>query len=367
VPNNIVIVLFYVLVGTSLFFGLINLIRSNVYDVRQSKLRRERAKHPHMRRLRQRPLTSVVVYANNDHRYISGCLEALVNSSYKKLEIIVADNASSDGTAKLVRQLIKKYPKLKIRLVAKKVRSSRSNAIGQAAKYAKGSLIAVIGANCTLDKQALKNSTLHLFHTDAEAVLLNTRTRHDYTIMGLADSLKSIMLGRAKKAGTLIIPGLDANNYAAVYTRDAFSKVAASGGKGLGNINSLRRLNLRLAYESLAIASIHGLQTSFSPTHVASAYKSVAAIHIFRNILSICEPFLVAFMVYVALEFSNPGYVALAWLCFTFLFALAIWADETKSPASKLWLTILGLAAYSLYLLRQLSGYLNFLVRPVYR
>src|SRR4051812_344461 len=49
VLNQIITLLFYTLVGCSLFFGLLNLVRSNVYDIRQSKLRRQRAKHPYAR------------------------------------------------------------------------------------------------------------------------------------------------------------------------------------------------------------------------------------------------------------------------------------------------------------------------------
>jgi glycosyltransferase involved in cell wall biosynthesis len=366
VLNNAITLLFYSFVASSLFFGLLNLIRSNIYDVRQSKLRRERAKHPFSRNLRRRPLASVLIYACNNAENISICLTALAANSYKKLEIVVVDNASADASAKLVREFIKKHPKMNIRLVAKKKAAPRRDAIAQAARYAKGDLIAIVDANCDVHKQAIRNCVLHMLHTSQQVVLLNTKADHDYTLMGLADNLKSILASRAKKAGSLITPGLDTHNYAAVYTSQAL-QIALASARGLDNINCLRRLGLTIGYESLATATIHGAKSTFDLPGTASGYKILRILHGARNLLAALEPFLVAFMVYVAVRFNNPGYIVLAWVSFTSLLALAIWSDETQDLLSKLRLTLLSVVAYSLYLIRQLLGYSRWLAQPAHR
>jgi GT2 family glycosyltransferase len=50
------------------------------------------------------PAVSVVVVTYNARAFISGCLEALLAQRYPRLQVIVVDNASSDGTPDAVRR-----------------------------------------------------------------------------------------------------------------------------------------------------------------------------------------------------------------------------------------------------------------------
>jgi len=50
------------------------------------------------------PLISVVVLNWNGHQVLESCLNSLYNQTYRPLEMIVVDNASTDGSADLVRQ-----------------------------------------------------------------------------------------------------------------------------------------------------------------------------------------------------------------------------------------------------------------------
>jgi glycosyltransferase involved in cell wall biosynthesis len=51
----------------------------------------------------ERPLVSVCVPAYNAERWIAGALESAVGQTYEELEIVVADNASTDATVELAR------------------------------------------------------------------------------------------------------------------------------------------------------------------------------------------------------------------------------------------------------------------------
>lgn len=55
------------------------------------------------------PLVSVLVPACNEEDGILVTLKSLLNSTYKNLEIIVIDNASTDNTKVNVRRLIRNY------------------------------------------------------------------------------------------------------------------------------------------------------------------------------------------------------------------------------------------------------------------
>jgi glycosyltransferase involved in cell wall biosynthesis len=54
------------------------------------------------------PLVSAVVPAYNAQKYISATLQSLVCQSYPNLEIIVADDGSSDQTSQFVKKWMKK-------------------------------------------------------------------------------------------------------------------------------------------------------------------------------------------------------------------------------------------------------------------
>ena len=57
------------------------------------------------------PLVSVIIPAWNGRVYLESCLSALLAQTYSPLEVIVVDNASSDGSADLVE---KKFPAVRL-------------------------------------------------------------------------------------------------------------------------------------------------------------------------------------------------------------------------------------------------------------
>src|ERR1700675_3651669 len=91
-----------------------------VYDLQATQRQRQQQAHPYARRYRHRPLVTVLVMAQNDEATIMRCLDSLRQNSYRKLQIVVIDNASSDKTRQHVKAFITDHPRLDIRLVAKR-------------------------------------------------------------------------------------------------------------------------------------------------------------------------------------------------------------------------------------------------------
>src|SRR2546423_14976021 len=61
-----------------------------------------RARIQHGRRVSaDRPLVSVCIPVYNAERWLAGALESAVAQTYEELEIVVADNASTDASAEI--------------------------------------------------------------------------------------------------------------------------------------------------------------------------------------------------------------------------------------------------------------------------
>ena len=65
------------------------------------------------------PLVSVIIPARNEERYVTAALESVAEQTWPldQIEIVVVDNASTDGTAAAVRAFMARQSELAIRLV----------------------------------------------------------------------------------------------------------------------------------------------------------------------------------------------------------------------------------------------------------
>lgn len=56
------------------------------------------------------PLVSIAIITYNQKKYLKECLESILTQDYKNLEIVVADDYSTDGTQEMLKEFVKKYP-----------------------------------------------------------------------------------------------------------------------------------------------------------------------------------------------------------------------------------------------------------------
>lgn len=62
------------------------------------------------------PIISVVIPCFNEERYIKDCVESLLANGWNpdKMEILIVDGNSSDGTTRILQELTKSYPQVKV-------------------------------------------------------------------------------------------------------------------------------------------------------------------------------------------------------------------------------------------------------------
>lgn len=106
------------------------------------------------------PFVSVIVPAYNEEEVIAKRIENLADLDYPKdkYEIIVVSAGSTDNTAGVVEDAIKKYAKKKptLRLIREEERKGKASAVNLGKKYARGDIILITDANSNFDENVLK-------------------------------------------------------------------------------------------------------------------------------------------------------------------------------------------------------------------
>ena len=92
------------------------------------------------------PLISIVVLCRNEKDFIAECLDSLLSSDYPKdrVEVLVADGMSQDGTRDIVQSYSKKHPSVRLVDNPKKIPATAAN---QGIRAAKGDLVMIAGAH----------------------------------------------------------------------------------------------------------------------------------------------------------------------------------------------------------------------------
>jgi GT2 family glycosyltransferase len=102
---------------------------------------------------------SVIVTNWNGLNLLKKYLEKVIQNSPEALEIILADDSSEDDSIKYVRELQKKYSKLKIISHKKNLGFGRNT--NDAVKKAKGDYIVLLNSDIDPHKNYIKNALIH--------------------------------------------------------------------------------------------------------------------------------------------------------------------------------------------------------------
>lgn len=112
---------------------------------------------------------SVIIPARNEEKYISKCLDSIVAQDYPKdkLEVLVIDGMSEDGTREIVKDYSRKYPLIKILDNPKKFTPFALN-IG--IKEAWGEVIVRMDAHAGYEKNYISKCVSHLIESGVDNV-----------------------------------------------------------------------------------------------------------------------------------------------------------------------------------------------------
>lgn len=99
------------------------------------------------------PRISIVIPSYNKGDYIERTLESVLNQGYPRLEVIIQDGGSTDGSVEVIRRLARKHPKV-VKWVSRKD-GGQVMAINAGLRKAKGEVLTYLNADDILSKGSL--------------------------------------------------------------------------------------------------------------------------------------------------------------------------------------------------------------------
>ena len=94
------------------------------------------------------PLVSIVVICWNNKRYLNDCLSSVLSLAYPNIEVLLTDNASSDGSADYVRQ---NFPPITVIQNEKNLGFAEGNNV--AMRQAKGKYVVTLNPDTKVDER----------------------------------------------------------------------------------------------------------------------------------------------------------------------------------------------------------------------
>lgn len=189
-----------------ILFGLINLLRmtlllvgANLYYVRQKiKMRREG-------KATSFPSLSVIIPAYNEEKTISRATLSVIENKYpeEKLEVIVVDDGSNDGTRGIILDLINRTKDTNIKYVHQE-NSGKAHALNNGIKnYAAGELVMCLDADSFLEKNSLANAVKYFDDKKVVALASNVKVHRSKGILNLIQIFEYTLCYQMKKAHSL--------------------------------------------------------------------------------------------------------------------------------------------------------------------
>jgi glycosyltransferase involved in cell wall biosynthesis len=328
-------------VGLAVF--LLNLVGASLYDIAETNRDKAYHAHPFALTYRRRPLVSIILSSENDETTVTASLESLMRSSYRNLEVIIVDHASTDATRTLIRQSQATHPKKAVRLVARRSANGRETAIQEnVRRYAQGEYILRLDAASIIDKQAIVLAVRRLNSAPEIGRLeLQRRTLANYSTAGLLQRYHELLHVSMHKSLSHYGIGTQTGLMPLMYRRqDGFSQKAAYAYDAIV-------YQMAVSYRDLVRQDYHQKLTGFQAAILLIRRTSsrllrglLTGIVLVSQLLLLLIAGFVGYFFYLAVHLHEPSFLLLVAAAGGLLLALAIWSDSRERLSQKLVYTL---------------------------
>ncbi len=350
---------------------------ANLYDIRQLG-------RPKLPKYGKRTLISIVVPAHNEELVIERCLESIRRSTYKKMEVIVHNDRSTDKTRQIIQAYQAKYPKFNVRLVNRRHQAGKAGGVNYCIKrYAKGELVMTLDADCVLRKDAVRNAVSYFVDPKVVGVAANVRLFDKATILGMLQKFEHMIGYRSKKFYTVANCEFIVGGVASTYRREVIKQVkyydldTTTEDIGLSlKIVALGNRERRIVYGVDVVAMTEGvhnfrallkqryrwkmgcLQNLFkhasllgrtTATHSKSLTWYRLPMAFLSEIMLLLQPFIIAYVLFLTVYYQTPFLLAGAYITITAYILLTVWLDEHSTIKYKAMMSLYAPGLYFVF------------------
>lgn len=122
------------------------------------------------------PTVSVIIPVYNVSAFLPDCLDSLLNQTLSKIEILCIDDASTDNSVEIIKQLCRRDSRIKL---LRQEHSGVSAARNLGIANAKGKYIAFIDGDDWVEKEMLQSMVILAEQTDSDMVVCSAKVHFD--------------------------------------------------------------------------------------------------------------------------------------------------------------------------------------------
>lgn len=404
---DIPLVIFWLFAGVSILyvvhFGLY-LVGANFYDVWQQRrkgMRSVRLPRHHeeecaatatwtRRALPEVPgLVSIVIAAHNEEPVIVRTLDSIRRSTYRSFEVLVADDASTDLTGRLVRDYQVRHPEMDLRIVRMRTNVGKGAALNSALRrHARGQFVMTLDADSIIEPNAIRNALSYFDDPYVAGVAANVQILEETTVLGILQRFEHMIGYRSKKLYSLLNCEFVVGGVASTYRMRVLRKVGFYDTDTLtediglsAKITSLGNRRFRMVYCSDVVAKTEGVLTlrALAKQRCRWKYGSIQNLIKYRGmtlnpsrrytgtltyyrmpmaLLSeftlLVSPLAWTYAVYWSLVTRTPALILGAYATITAYTLLTVWMDENLTARERARLSIYAPTAYFLFYIMDL-------------
>jgi biofilm PGA synthesis N-glycosyltransferase PgaC len=381
-----------------LHFGLY-LIGANFYDVWQQRRKRLTGNRVHRdtgvecaatatwaRRCRAEVpgLVSIVLAAHNEEKVIGKALDSIRRSTYRRYEVIVADDASTDLTKRLVRDYQVRHPEMDLRVYRMRKNVGKGAALNTLLRrHARGQFVMTLDADSILTPMTVANALSYFDDPCVAGVAANVQIIDESTVLGVLQRFEHMIGYRSKKLYSLTNCEFVVGGVASTYRMRVLRKVGFYDTDTLtediglsAKITSLGNRRFRMVYGADVVAVTEGVLTfrALARQRYRWKYGSIQNLIKYRRMMGnpsrrytstltmyrlpmallseftlLVSPLAWTYAVYMSLTQYTTGLVLGAYATITGYTLLTIWMDENLSRRECLRLSVYAPTAYFVF------------------
>jgi cellulose synthase/poly-beta-1,6-N-acetylglucosamine synthase-like glycosyltransferase len=334
-------------------------------------------------------LVSIVIAAHNEEAAIVRTLDSLLHSTYRSFEVIVADDASTDLTGRLVRDYQVRHPEMVLRIVRMRENVGKGVALNSALRrHCHGQFVMTLDADSVLDADAIGNALSYFDDPNVAGVAANVQIMEETTVLGLLQRFEHMIGYRSKKLYSILNCEFVVGGVASTYRMRVLRKVGfydtdtLTEDIGLSmKITELGNRRFRMVYGADVVAKTEGVLTlpalakqrfrwkfgsiqnlikyrglMFNPSRryarTLTYYRvPMAMLSEFTLLLS---PLAWTYAVYWSLVTQTPALILGAYATITAYTLITIWMDENLTVRQRARLSVYAPTAYLLFYIMDL-------------